>query len=94
MNQKADFDTPLEPNNYMLQSKKMDLKAGYLGKVFGSNEAAPYNISGALVILLVLSGIGTIFFKASLNADIYWNIITPVITLVMGYVFGKSSSGS
>ena len=76
---------------FVLRSKEMDLEAGWLGKCFGGRSNAPLNIAGLLVVLLVGSGISVLFFQSAIPAPEYWKIIVPLLTLVMGYVFGKGS---
>ena len=47
------------------------------------------NIAGLLVVLLLGSGIAVLFFQNAMGAADYWKTIVPLVTLVMGYVFGK-----
>jgi hypothetical protein len=75
----------------VLRSKEMDLEAGWLGKCFGGRSNAPLNIAGLLVVLLVGSGVSVLFFESAISPPEYWKIIIPLLTLVMGYMFGKSS---
>jgi hypothetical protein len=79
----------------LLQTKKMDLESGWLGRFFGAPTHSPYNIAGLLIFLLLLSGILVSFFPFlfTIKASEYWTIIVPLITLALGYLFGKSSSG-
>lgn len=81
-----------EESPLALRSKQMDLEAGWLGKAFGSGANAPMNIAGVLVVVLMSSGIATLFIESSIPASEYWKIIVPLLTLVMGYVFGKGTS--
>lgn len=81
-----------EDNPLALRSKQMDLEAGWLGRAFGSGANAPMNIAGVLVVILMLSGIATLFFQTAIPAGEYWKIIVPLLTLVMGYVFGKGAN--
>lgn len=76
----------------VLRSKQMDLEAGWLGRCFGSGRNAPMNIAGLFVLLLAGSGIIVLFVTSAIPAAEYWKIIVPLLTLVMGYVFGKGSS--
>lgn len=78
--------TPVE-----LRSKEMDLEHGHLGKLFGNSRNAPFNIAGCVVLLLIASGIGMSFFPALIAPKEYWGIVVPIITLVLGYLFGKNS---
>ncbi len=75
----------------VLRSKEMDLEAGWLGRCFGAASNAPMNIAGVVVLLLVLSGLLVLFVRSAVPAGEYWKIIAPLITLVLGYMFGKST---
>lgn len=83
-----------EPNNAdrIIEAKKMDLDAGLLGKVFGADNKASTNITGIVVVLLVISGISLLFVDSKMPAAEYWKVITPIITLALGYLFGKNAS--
>lgn len=85
------FTQPPSHNKYTYESKKLDLEAGLLGKCFGSKLNAPSNIAGFFVIIMALSGIAVLFTTCSIPANEYWKIITPLITMSLGYIFGKSS---
>jgi len=85
------FNAQPDKHSFILQSKEMALEAGWLGRYFGSGKNAPLNIAGLLVLLLVGSGIAVLFLPSTIPAEKYWNIIAPLITLVLGYVFGKGS---
>ena len=88
---KLTYKQPTTDNDYFLESKKMDLEAGWVGKCFGSKSIAPINIAGIFVMFLVISGIAVLFFDSSIQASEYWKIIGPLLTLALGYLFGKSS---
>ena len=73
-----------------LEEKKLDLEAGHLGKIFGAAKNAPFNISGVVVILLVLSGVIYTFIPQTGTTTLeFWKIIAPIITMILGYMFGK-----
>lgn len=91
MTDKITYSQPTIDKEYILESKKMDLEAGWVGKCFGSKTIAPINIAGAFVMFLVISGIAVLFFNSSIQATEYWKIIAPLLTLALGYLFGKSS---
>jgi len=75
-----------------LKAKEMDLESGWLGKLFGNKANAPANIAGVIVILLVLSGLFITFIKAEIQPKEYWSIISSIITLILGYLFGKKEN--
>lgn len=65
------------------ESKKVCLNPGLLGHIFGSAEYAPTNISGmTLVFVLIICTI--------VNSVQLWQIIAPIITVILGYMFGKN----
>lgn len=74
-----------------LRSKEMDLESGVLGRVFGNHRTAPTNIAGAVLLLLLVPAVVLVFFQGSLPAGEYWKVITPIVTLVLGYVLGQSA---
>jgi hypothetical protein len=94
MTENLTYKQPTTDNEYFLESKKMDLEAGWAGKCFGSKSIAPINIAGIFVMFLVISGIAVLFFNSSIQASEYWKIIAPLLTLALGYLFGKSSKES
>lgn len=74
-----------------LRSKAMDLESGWLGKVFGNHANAPTNIAGFVAVFLILAGIGMVAFSGWEKSAEFWKVISPLLTLVLGYLFGKNS---
>ena len=79
-----------ESTALLLKSKEMDLKSGWLGKFFGAPTHSPLNIAGLLIVLLVLTGVAMSFIHGISDSISYWSKILPLITLALGYVFGKN----
>ena len=83
----------------VLVAKKMELESGWLGKFFGNRANAPSNVSGLVLILLLLWGMVMILLPyedpnaLSVTPKEYWEIIVPLVTLILGYMFGKRSNG-
>ncbi|HEY1186927.1 MAG TPA: hypothetical protein VGE74_04685 [Gemmata sp.] len=82
-------------DQYTIEQKKMDLEAGVLGKFFGSGDNAAVNIAGfavavALLAALIVTAILSWKDAAASSSEI-WKIVTPIITMVLGFVFGKKS---
>jgi uncharacterized membrane protein HdeD (DUF308 family) len=77
----------------LVESKKLDLESGWLGKFFGAPTHSPINIAGLLILSLIVSGIVITFlpYPTALSANEYWTKILPLITLALGYLFGKKS---
>ena len=72
-------------NTPSFEEKKMNLDAGLLGKIFGNSSSAPSNIAG--ISILILLG-----FSVYVNQTNIWSTTSPIITLILGYLFGKQTS--
>lgn len=80
-----------------LERQERKDQRGWVGKFWGEGDHAAKNIAGLLICaMLILGGCYTygVFncFNQSSNQLIadFWKIITPLITLALGYLFGKS----
>jgi len=103
-NSVIDPHLPDSVNNKLIDSaiKKVELdndvrikEQGYLGKFFGCKEHSARNIAGLLIFLLVfIAAVYTTIMIYCNYSDThtqvldFWNIVIPVITLSMGYLFG------
>ena len=76
---------------YALEQTRMSLESGFLGKFFGAATNAPTNIAGLIALLLTLSCIVALFFPSNIPALEFLKLVLPVITGVLGYLFGKST---
>ncbi|CAH1190336.1 hypothetical protein PAECIP111893_00281 [Paenibacillus plantiphilus] len=79
-----------------MKEKEMNLKAGLLGKVFGSNENTNIYIVGTItLIFLAIGGLYTFipdeYKSASLTSEKLWTLLLPTITTIVGYLFGINS---
>lgn len=78
-------------NKPTIEEKKLDLDAGVLGKFFGNSNSAPSNIAGlSILLLLIFSVFITIYPNEKISTAEVWKITSPIITLILGYLFGKS----
>jgi hypothetical protein len=68
----------------------MTLEAGWLGKIFGSATNAPMNIAGVVLSAFILAIFLTLLVHTRMEPVEYLKLILPVITRVLGYLFGKS----
>lgn len=68
-------------------SKKLNL--GWIGKCVGCPDQAPYNIG-----FIVIVGSFIIFAWGCTNGSISPEKIIPVVTLVLGYLFGHSKKAT
>lgn len=76
---------------YAIEQTRMTLEAGWLGRFFGSATNAPIYIAGIIVFLFAITCVVVIFVESNVPAADFLNIIIPVITLALGYLFGKST---
>lgn len=72
-----------------LKSKQMDLQSGLLGKLFGADKNAPMNIAGTIGVALTAAGIAAMFFKTATEVTEIWKFIAPIISGILGFIFGK-----
>ena len=94
------------PQNIQLATKIVDsdnaikekqVEQGFLGKIWGASTSIPNNIAALTIIILVIFGIAfSIFFPTNSENIAFsikdcWTIITPIITLAFGYLFGEKT---
>jgi hypothetical protein len=80
---------PSRELNTALAEKKID--AGILGTVFGTGDQPAKFFSFFILIILLLLGTVLIFTQTWENAVNFWEaFILPILTLALGYLFGKS----
>ena len=78
---------------------QLKIKAGWLGAFFGdSNNVGLYIVGLISLILLFTATIYTFipdtYKSASLSTDKLWNIVLPVITTLIGYIFGFNNKSA
>lgn len=79
-------------NNHAQEQQKIRL--GIIGKFFGSGDNASKNITATICILLIIGGTAVSLYAYASKDDkelvgSIWNVIVPIITLSLGYLFGK-----
>lgn len=75
-----------------LKMKNKDL--GWIGFIFGTSENASKNIAALISLILVIGSIvfSCIIYKCGSDnsfIETIWRIAMPVVTLSLGYIFGK-----
>lgn len=81
--------TSPKDNPAAISRSKMYLEAGWLGRCFGTGSNATVNIAGLALVLLFGIGIATMFLQSSLSAAEYWKFAAPLISGIIGFMFGK-----
>jgi len=78
-----------------LKTKEHQIKAGLLGKLFGSSIHVSIYIVGIVVFLATIAGVVYTFIpdntKAVDTAE-FWKVLTPIITTLIGFILGKSTN--
>ena len=64
------------------------LNAGLLGKFFGIGNTANSNIAGLVILFCFVFGALITFFRPTIQSEM-WKILSPIITLALGYTFGS-----
>ena len=96
-------DLQKEQHQFDLDCKKLDQQheqetieknLGWIGKTFGSAENASKNITATICVLMLI-GVAVVSVVVYCNErDIskvegLWDMVLPIITLSLGYLFGK-----
>jgi hypothetical protein len=99
----AKLQLPSEPRlaakvvESQVRQEERALEIGWVGKMFGSHQEKPGNIAGAAICvsLLFLGGlVGLAYFVPNTNNVPIGELMTlfgGIITLALGYLFGKSA---
>jgi hypothetical protein len=66
-------------------------RIGWLTRVFGSPSYAANNVAFTVLVLLFAAGFAFGIAYPNERLD-FWKLILPIITLTIGYVFGKNST--
>jgi hypothetical protein len=81
--------------------EKQKVEQGALGRIWGSSASIPNNLAALSIIVLIVTGIAYTYCvmkmapeKVSLPIKDFWAIITPLITLAIGYLFGDKTKKS
>lgn len=88
MTEQFKIDIEKEPDkNWQLENRKIDI--GWLGKFFGTGENASVYIAGVIALVLTVAGIVCLFIDCKVPPEKFWAYSAPVISLSLGYIFGK-----
>lgn len=93
MTEEAKYKTDSAQSDYLLKAQEMKLEAGVVGSFFGSTQRAASSIAWVMIFLLVGAGILVLFIPCSIQTVEYWKIVSPLITLALGYLFGRTDKG-
>jgi hypothetical protein len=78
--------------------EKIKAERGWLGGLWGISSSIPNNLAALTIVVLLLMGMVYTFCmmncgqdKIILSIKDFWAIISPLITLAVGYLFGDKS---
>ena len=93
------IDATVEKHKLDTQDKKEE--RGLLGRLWGSIEHSSNNIAGLFIVLLLFIGFAYTFWMLYIDAcdthskilD-FWGMLSPMLTLALGYLFGRGQANS
>lgn len=97
LKEQHEYDYRLRQIDKEKELKLLNLRIGFIGRCFGDSNNSSKNITFSLCLFLIIGVIAISFYvllkdveesKIELLSDI-WNIIIPIISLSLGYLFGK-----
>lgn len=88
------FQLKIQKEQLEHEAKMKNKDLGWIGFIFGSSENASKNIAALICLILVIGAIVFSCFIYNCGSDnsfiqTIWDIILPVVTLSLGYIFGK-----
>lgn len=89
-----DHEREMKELDHKQALEMLDRKAGSFGQYFGIEDSASKNITLIIIIIFLFIVFALIFtfYKESPHSqfvEIVWNSAVPVLTLALGYIFGK-----
>jgi hypothetical protein len=74
-----------------IKHKEVSAKYGFLSLCWGSGSNASFNIAGAVVVFLLLTGVVFTFWSNDVERiKTFWQIISPFIGTAFGFLFGQA----
>ena len=89
-----EFQLNLQKSQHQQEIKMKNKDLGWIGFLFGTAENASKNIAALICLILVIGSIvfSCIIYKCGTDnsfIETLWQISMPVVTLSLGYIFGK-----
>jgi hypothetical protein len=66
-------------------------QVGWMGKIFGIAATPSVTITGVIALPFAVSVVLVLFIPSKMEAAEHIKIVVPVISLMVGYLFGKST---
>lgn len=87
-------ETELKQLDNNQQIKLTNKRIGWIGVVFGDELHASRNITACICISLIILCIVVYIWGDNGKIELIKEVFVPIITLSLGYLFGKSSSNN
>ena len=89
-----EFQLNLQKAQHEQEAKMKNKDLGWIGFLFGTAENASKNIAALICLILIIGSIvfSCIIYKCGSDnsfIETIWQIVLPVVTLSLGYIFGK-----
>lgn len=88
------FQLKLQQNQHEHEARMKNKEMGFMGFIFGTADNSSKNIAALICLVLIIGSIvfSCIIYKCGSNntfIETIWQISMPVVTLSLGYIFGK-----
>lgn len=88
------FQLQLQKGQHDHECRMKNKELGWIGVILGASENSSKNISALICVILLLAIIAMSCWMYKIDGDKdfigkLWQMILPVITLSLGYIFGK-----
>lgn len=91
------FQLKMQQQQHSHENELKNKEIGWLGKFFGSENNSARNMAITVIILVILGAMSfsiCVLFNSQLDNALIkevWNLVVPIITLALGYIFGKNN---
>ncbi len=91
------FQLKMQQQQHSHENELKNKEIGWLGKFFGSENNSARNMAITVIILVIFGALSfsiCVLFNAQLDNALIkevWNLVVPIITLALGYIFGKNN---
>jgi hypothetical protein len=85
---KMELDAEEKKFAHEAKAKKMGLEVGWLGKFVGMGRNAANNVAFLAIVFSFLTGVALSLAHPD-QWERIWSLVTPLITLSLGYLFGN-----
>lgn len=94
--QDKEFQLQIQERQFAHENSLKEKELGWMGKFFGSGDNSSRNIAAFVSVLLLLgaSVVSVVIYACERDNVLIskiWGLVIPVLTLSLGYIFGKEN---